>query len=410
MGLLDRFRRNPTSEKRDVTHLNAIPLNSDGYVVDAGVPVTERTALQSIAVNACVRLLADSVAGLPMEAYREQNGLCVSLDPQPSLVRKPWSRLTTFEWLYQTVSSLALRGNSYHLVVGRDSLEYPTDLEPIHPDLVQIEWNATDLSERWVYRINGQRVPNEDIVHIRRFALASHPYGLSPIEEARQGIGMALAAERFGARYFGQAAQPSAVLETDKDLTREQSRELLEGWKASHGGKRFPAVLAGGLNYRTISLTPEESQFLQTRQFQTSEIAMLFGVPPHMIGQTDKSTSWGTGIEQQSIGFVRYTLRPWLTCIEQALSDLLPRGQKVRFNADALLRGDLKSQSESWLTARNGGWLNVNEIRAYLDLPPVEGGDSYIQPLNMGPLGAEPPDAPTPPPADDQGEPNGPQV
>jgi HK97 family phage portal protein len=148
-------------------------------------------------------------------------------------------------------------------------------------------------------------------------------------------------------------------------------------------------VLSGGFKWKPITITPEESQFLETRKFQVTEIARLFGVPPHMIGDLERSTSWGTGIEQQSIGFVTYTLRPWLTRIESALSKQLPGGQFVKFNVDGLLRGDSKSRHESYRLGLDGGYYSPNEVRAWEDLAPIENGDSYRQPLNFGPLGAE---------------------
>lgn len=150
------------------------------------------------------------------------------------------------------------------------------------------------------------------------------------------------------------------------------------------------------LKWRPIAITPNESQFLETRQFQRSEIAMWFRIPPHMIGDTTKTTSWGTGLEQQSIGFVTYTLRPWLTCIEQALSMLLPRGQFALFNANGLLRGDVKSRWEAYRIGRDTGVYSVNDLRALENLPPVEGGDGRLQPLNFVPLGYEPPEQPVP--------------
>jgi HK97 family phage portal protein len=217
--------------------------------------------------------------------------------------------------------------------------------------------------------------------------------GLSPIEQARQGIGLSLAAERYGARFFGDSANPSAVLETDANLTDDAARRTVESWVSSHGGRRHPALMSGGLKYRPISITPEESQFLETRGYQRGEIAMLYGIPPHMIGDTEKSTSWGSGIEQQSIGFVQFTLLAWLRPIEAAYSKyLLPRGQSMRFNVSGLLRGDTAQRYTAYTQARNAGWLNVDEIRALEDLEPVPNGAgaSYIQPLNMGPLGSDP--------------------
>lgn len=403
MSFLDRFRRNQDVEQRDLTSSDAIPSNSDGFGVDAGEYVSDRSALSVVTVFACVRLLADNIASLPMDAFRKQGDLRVSLEPQPSLIRAPLPALTNFDWAYQVVTSLALRGNAYLVVMSRDALEFATELLPVHPDAMQVDRDPDTGKPR--YRIGGHQVPNADMLHIRRFPLPGELEGISPIEKARQGIGMALAAERYGARYFGQSANPSAVLETDANLTPGQAKELRDTWITSHAGKRHPAVLSGGIRYRPITVTPEESQFLQTRQFQAGEIAKMFGVPPHMVGDTQKSTSWGSGIEQQSIGFVTYTLRPWLKCIEDSLSTLLPRSQYVRFNVDALLRGDTKARYESYTQARNAGWLNVNEIRALEDRAPVPNGDDYLQPLNMGPLGSDPTKTPEPAaPADEDEE------
>jgi HK97 family phage portal protein len=364
------------------------PSNVDGHWSDTGDWVTERTALQLIAVQACVRILADSIASLPLDVFRKVGGTRTEVTPTPPLILQPYAKLTAFEWKMQAVTSLALRGNSYHLIVERDRLEYPTQAIPIHPDYVRVQFNYDTYQV--TYWIHGELVPTADIIHIRRFTLPGSPVGLSPINAARQGIGLGLAAERYGARYFGDSANPSSVLETDQELSPEAARYAQQQWLSSHGGHRHPAMLSGGLKWRPIQITPNESQFLETRKFQRSEIAMLYGIPPQMIGDTEKYTSWGTGIEQQSIGFVTYTLRPWLTCIESVLSNLLPRGQYAQFNVGALLRGDQKARYEAYLQARNAGWMNVNEIRELEDRPPVPNGDDFLQPLNYGPLGSDP--------------------
>lgn len=392
MSLLrDAFeRRGASASEARAFQSSVIPSNYEGFGSDSGEYVSDRSALQLIAVQACVRLLADSIAGLPLDAFRKSGDLRQEVSPAPSLVREPFAGLTTFEGMFQTVTSLAMRGESVSVVMARDSLEYATSLLPIHPENWWVDRNRTTGEP--VYHVHGQQVPTADVVHVKRFSLPEELHGLSPIASARLGIGIGLAAERYGARWFGQSANPSSVLETEQTLTEPQVQETQRSWLASHGGTRYPAVLSGGFKWKQISITPEESQFLETRRFQRSEIAMLFGVPPHMIGDTEKSTSWGTGIEQQSIGFVTYTLRPWLTCIEQAWSALLPRGQFVRFNVSALLRGDTKARYDSYTQARNAGWLNVDEIREIEDRPPIPdgSGQSYIQPLNMGPLGSDP--------------------
>lgn len=392
MAFLDRFRKQQPGTGPEARALDpsAIPRNSEEYGGNAsGVWVSDLRAMQSVAVSACVQVLADSIAALPLDGYRKQGGLRVEMDPPPPLVRETFGpELSHFEGFDQIVRPLAMRGESLCLISGLDYLEHPSRLTPIHPDdwWVRREGKFDEL----VYKINGVDFGAAEVKHIKRYSMPGQLHAISPIANAAQSIGISLAAERYGATYFRDAANPSAVLESDQDMTDDQIGLTQRTWLESHGGRRRPAVMTGGLKYRAISISPNESQFLETRKFQRGEIAMMFRIPPHMIGDTERSTSWGTGIEQQSIGFVRYTLRPWLVCIEQALSSLLPRGQYVRFNVDALLRGDTKAQAESFLLARNGGWLNVNEIRSYYDRAPVEGGDSYIQPLNMGPLGSDP--------------------
>ncbi|MFI5783506.1 phage portal protein [Nocardia sp. NPDC051570] len=381
-------------EQRALTD-SAIPPNWVG-ASESGVAVSERTALQHLTVYACVRILADAVASLPLDAYRRRGPTRQEVPSPPAWVTRPDRRWTRFEWLWQLVASLALRGNAYLYVMSREPVTgYPTGLVPLHPDDVVVHGvDARGIPTGAVlsYMVCGTPVDAAEIVHLRRFVLPGSVIGISPIEQARQGIGLGLAAERFGARWFGESANPSSVLETDQALSGDAATHLQKQWISSHGGRRHPAVLSGGVKWRPISITPEESQFLETRKFQRGEIAMLFGIPPHMIGDTERSTSWGAGIEAQGIGFVTYSLRPWLACIEDALSDLTPRGQFVRFNVGGLLRGDQKARYDAYASARTAGWMSVNEIRALEDLPPIEGGDTYIQPLNYGPLGATPTD------------------
>lgn len=369
-----------------------IPSNGEaGSFSDAGESVNERTALRLIVVYACVGILADSIAALPIDQFRRRSRTVREEVPASRMVRE-----LDYERVYQYVTSLALRGNGYGIVTERDPLEFPVSVLPVHPDDVTVEPirdGSVDPRRRgWRYRVGGDLVPDEDVIHLRRFVLPGLPVGLSPIEAAAQAIGLGLAADRFGARWFGDGAAPASILSTEQDLDDTQVRRAQESWVNTHGGRRLPAVMSGGWEYKPVTITPNESQFLETRKFQRSEIAMLYRVPPHMIGDTEKSTSWGTGIEQQSLGFVKFTLMPWLRCIETAISDQLPRGQFVRFNVDALLRGDLKSRYEAYTHARNAGWLNVDEIRELEDREPVPDGrgQDYLQPLNMGPLGSDP--------------------
>lgn len=374
----------------------SVPSNLEGGAVTAGVPVNDNSALQLTAFYACVRLLADSIGSLPWDAYRKRSGTREEVDPQPSLLRDPCPGMTSFEWKHVMVVSLAMRGNFYGLVTTRDRLEYPTAILPLHPDQVRIDRDPDTFEKRaW---INGKRYPMGDLFHVKAFTLPGADEGLSPVSMAGQSLGLGMAAERFGAKWFAEGAAPSSVLETDAALTDEQVRRVQQTWVASHGGRRLPAVLSGGFTWKPITITPEESQFLETRKMQVTEIARLFGVPPHMIGDLEKSTSWGTGIEQQSIGFVTYTLRPWLSRIEAALSQIVPGGQFVKFNVDGLLRGDIKSRYEAYRVAVEGGWMSPDEVRELEDRAPIPGGvgKGFRQPLNFGPLGADPAITPSP--------------
>lgn len=378
---------------------DGIPRNSENFHSDAGEVISDRTALQLIAVNACVRLLSDSVASLPLDAVKKVGKIREEVDPLPAIIADPFVDEATFGGMYQTVTSLGLRGEMLHYIAARDRMEYATQLLPIHPDW----WNVRPDPDTWapIYSINGTDVPTADVVHIKRFSMPGCLRGMSPIEQAKQSIGLGLAAERYGARWFGDSANPSSVLETEQDLDDDQAKRNQQSWIDSHGGRRRPAMLSGGLKWKAIAINPDESQFLETKKYTRSEIAMLFGIPPHMIGDVSGSTSWGSGIEQQSLGFVKFTLRPWLQCIEEAFSRLLPDGVYAQFNLDALLRGDSKSRSEFYTQARNAGWMNVNEIRELEDRPPVEGGEDYLQPLNFGPLGSDPLAAKEPAPQGD---------
>ena len=402
MSFLSRAFIPQRVESRDITGLNGVPTPGEDAAMVAGW-TPEGNAMALSAFYACVTLLADTIASLGVSAYRQVGSARVLVDPAPRLLRDdgPYPGMTWFEWLWMEMESLAVTGQGYGLITARDGDDRPTAIMPVHPDVVQVH---IPRDARWpepVYRIEGEHIPNRDIVHVRRYPIAGAVLGMSPIQKAASAVGLALAAERYGLNYFRDSANPSSVLESELPLDEDQTRRIQQQWISSHGGRRRPAIMSGGVKWRPIALTPNESQFLETRQFQRSEIAMWFRVPPHMIGDTTKTTSWGTGIEQQSIGFVTYTLRPWLTCIEQALTVLLPRGQFAKFNIDGLLRGDVKTRWEAYRLGRDAGVYSVNDIRAMEDLSPVDDGDGRIQPMNFVPLGYEPPEGVEPQPEEE---------
>jgi HK97 family phage portal protein len=369
----------------------SVPSNWDIGTTSSGVAVNDSAALGVVTYNAGVQLLADSVAGLPWDQFRKRDGRRVEVDPQPSLLVSPSPDMSVFDWKHMAMVSLLMRGNFYGLITERDGLEYPTSILPLHPDSVRIDRDPDTYEKRvWV---NDRRYPTRDLFHIPGFRLPGSDMGLSPIGMARHSLGLSLAAQDFGGKWFRDGASPSSVLETDQAMDDNQAKTLQRSWVASHGGRRRPAVLSGGVKWKPITISPEESQFLQTRQHQQLEACQMLRIPPHMLSIVDKSTSWGTGIEQQSIGFVTYTLKPWLDRIEGYLNMVSPRGQFTKFNVDGLLRGDIKSRYEAYRIAVEAGFKNRDEIRAHEDMPPIPGGAGQIfsQPLNFGELGAEPP-------------------
>ncbi|MET8627941.1 phage portal protein [Kitasatospora sp. NPDC004669] len=361
----------------------------------AGVPVTEETAMQLIAVYACVRIISTALSGLPLDAVRMQGEVRRPLDPPPLIVSDPFggtnslARLTRRVGIQQMAVSCLLRGNAYAVVLQRDRYYRPTMLQVLHPDRVDV---ALDATGRRQYTVNRTPVDAEDIVHIAAMAPPESPKGVSVIQAARQSIGLGLAAEEFGSRFFGSGAHMSGIVQVPGDLDRERARQLKDSFQASHGGlsnAHTVGVLTGGAEWKPISVTPEDAQFLGTRAAQNLDIAMLFGIPPHMLGQVDRTTSWGTGIEQQSLGFLKYTLASWIGLFEDAWSAMLPAPQVAKFNVEGLLRTDTAGRFAVYMMARNAGLLTIDEIRAKEDLAPLPdgaGADPFV-PLNSSASG-----------------------
>lgn len=372
------------TEKRLLYNSAAVPPPGMDMMSVDGVVSTNR-AMQSLVVFACVRLLADTIAALPWRAYRrDADGIPQPVREQPKVLQQPYPTFDLFQWKWMVVASLALRGNSYHLVTSRDNQGNPTGLLPLHPDAVSLQSRSDQLL--WfdpLYRVLGEPVPSEDVIHIRRFTSPGDAHGLSPIRQAAIAIGMGLAAEEYGYRYFKDSANPSGTLSTEQDIDEGAVQRVQKNWIASHGGRRLPAVLTNGFKFETLSISPEESQFLETRQFQRSEICMMYGVPPILIGDTKETTAWGTGVEQITQGAVTYTFSAWTACIESEISSLLPRGQFVRFDYNALLRGDIARRFAAYKDGIAGTWLTPNEVRAYEELSPVDGGDTLLQATNL---------------------------
>jgi len=367
----------------------AIPSNGSlSGITTAGVPVTDDTAMQLIAVAASVRILANSVAGLPFDAVKADGDIRKVIQPAPAIMADPFGgasdtrMFTRRAGISQMMVSLLLRGNAYALVLSRDTFNRPNRLRVLHPDRVKCEFDKDGFR---TYEVNRLPVDAENIVHLIGLSFPESPTGMSVISYARNAIGLGLAAEEFGSRFFANGAHMTGYVAVPGDLDREKARTLKEVFTSGHAGLKNShtvGVLTGGAEWKPISVTPEDAQFLGTRAAQNLDVATLFGVPPHLLGQMDKTTSWGTGIEQQGLAFLAYTLASWLGIFEDAWSAMLGRGVSARFNIDALLRTDAAGRYAVYGAARSAAILTTNEIRALENYPPIEGGDDISAPLN----------------------------
>lgn len=363
-----------------------------GYTSAAGVSVTAAEAARFAPVFSCVKVLAESVGMLPLNLMvRADRAREKALDhPLYRLLHlAPNSYMTSQEWLEMLVAHLCLRGNHYSWINRvRGTVR---ELLPLNPDAV-----TAKLNDNWevVYNVTfpdgSQRsLPARDVFHVRLMSLDGLN-GLSPIAQARNTIGLGIAAERFGSRLFKNNSRPSGMLSTDKKLDKSQVEELRERWQTANSGDNElrTAILHGGLSWTAISITPEDAQFLETRKYQRSEIAGIFRVPAHMINDMEKATF--SNIEHQSISFVTQSLSPLLRRIEQRIEASLLAPTELtdhyaKFNVNALLRGDMKARSEYMWRRFQMGSLNADEIREFEDENPIADGSggTYWVPANM---------------------------
>lgn len=360
-----------------------------GKPTGSGMNIGHDNALRIIAVYACVRVLAQGVASLPLVLYK-RNG-----DGKERAVRHPLynlmrnspnDRQTAFEFIEHGQTCLAMRGNAYNLI-NRDARGQVGEIIPLKPDEIQLA-EASNGQLFYESAELNRTLPARAILHIRGMTLDGK-LGLSPITLAREGLGLAMAAELHGATLFGNGATPTGAVKMPKALTEEQANDFRKSWRKVHGGAENAnkiAILHSGMEYQQVGLSPEDAQFLETRKFQISEIARLFGVPAHMINDLEKATF--SNIEHMSLAFVIHTLRPWLVRWEQRLNQTLltPTERKkyyFEFLVDGLLRGDTASRYSAYMTGRQGGWLSSNDIRAMENMNPIKGGDEYLSPLNM---------------------------
>lgn len=346
----------------------------------SGEKVTQDTALQVAAVMACVGLIADSVASLPLRALRQRGDVTEPL-PTPKIFVDPSFTVTQYELIHQTVTSLALYGNAY-VYVDRAANGDPIALTPLHPNNVDVY--TPDMKGRR-YSVAGQPVEIENMLHLRWWTPPQAVRGISPIEEQKTTIGLALAMERHLAQFYGEGATPSSVLETDSDITETQAKILRETWEATHRRHRKPAILTNGLRWRPVTTSASDMELNQSRELQIAQVARIFRVPAYLIGAKGDSQTYSNA-EMAGQHFVTYTLLPWLKRLESGFSTLLPRPQFVQFDTEAFLRADTLTRFRAHQIAISSGIRTPNEARQIENLEPYPGGDEFFLALPGAPM------------------------
>ena len=362
----------------------------------SGANVNEFSAMRVSAVYACVRILAESIAALPLHVYEYKDGGKERAVNHPLYFRlhdAPNPEMTSFIFRELMMTHLLLHGNCY-AYIQRDFGGSVVALHPLEPNRMTVE---RDDSGQIVYRYLTSAGENEqikksttvtyqrdDILHVPALGF-NGLIGFSPIAMARNAIGVAIATEEFGAKFFENGARPSGILKVPHVL--KDPSKLSESWQKAYGGTGNTgkvAVLEEGVTYESISIPPNDAQFLDTRKFQLNEIARIFRVPPHMIADLERATF--SNVEHLSLEFVKFSLNPWVIRWEQSLNKALmtpnERGKIfVKFNVDGLMRGDYQSRMAGYATARQNGWLSANDIREMEDLNPIseeDGGNYYL--------------------------------
>lgn len=363
----------------------------------SGVRVDPESALRAAAVFACVRILAETLGSLSLHVYRRLPGGGKERFPAHPLYQllhnAPNEEMTSTEWRECQMGAKALRGNGYSRIEFRGDGR-PGAIWPLHPDRTRVVRDLRTKELRYEYSDeNGRLVTyrHGEVIHERSFG-GNGIIGYSPIRQAAEAVGISLAAEEHGARFFSNGATLGGILEHPAQLTDPAYDRLKKSFAANQGSvinSHKPLILEEGMKWHDVPLNHEQAQFLETRKFQVTEIARIFRVPPHMIADLEKATF--SNIEHQAIEFVTHTMLPWVVRAEQRFNQtlLLPAEQKdlfCEFSLETLLRGDIKSRFEAYQIMRRNGALNANEWREKENLNPIEGGDTYVIEAAMIPI------------------------
>lgn len=344
-------------------------------------------AMRLSAVFACLRLLSESVATLPLDVFRSVAGTRVEVD-KPGFLRFDPPRMTQSTYFGQVMMSLLCDGNAFIATV-RNELGEVIWLAVLDPTAVTVKATPQGIDR---YFVGGKEYGWLDIMHIRGMTLPGQVRGVSPLKMARDVVTGGRRAQDFGTSFMANSAMPPAVIEIPDsgevgNEAQEKAKRIAKTWQDTHGGSGNAGkvgVLLGGAKLTTIAISPDDAQWLDSKRFSVSEIARFYGVPPHLIADASNSTSWGSGLAEQNLAFAQYSLQPWVTRIEEAHSRLLVGGEFVKLNIDARLRPSIADRFASYASGIDAGHLTINEARRLEDRPPVPWGDTPLTPSTPG--------------------------
>lgn len=349
--------------------LSEIMAEERGASTYAGPTVTEGSAMRLAAVWSCVNLLADIVSTFPVQQFAAP-GEEMELAP---VIAEPSATVDPIGWRRQAMVSWLLRGNVYGIETSTLPSGWPRLVEIAHPDWIGAHQERRLGPIEW--SLNGKKLDAATMRHAAAFTVPGSPLGLSPIGQTRQSIGLGLAVQEYGARWFGDGAHPSALLKTEKPVNEEQAKTIKQRFLDAIRGKREPLVVGLGMSYEAIQVAPNESQFLETIKANRTEIAAIF--LPHLI-LSETATMTYTNVESRSLDLLVFDVQPWLVRLEAWLSRMIPRGQTVKFNTDDLVRTTFKDRIEAEVAAVKGGIFSPDDARAMEDKPPIPDGKGKV--------------------------------
>lgn len=370
------FKRAAVQQFNSYGSMSTTVYGNTSILSSAGERVDEYTALGVSTVLACVALLSDSVASLPIRCYKTSGSNRTEIE-LPSVLTKPDLDMSTFDLIHQVMASVALHGNGYLMIV-RDRLGEPVQLIPLHPYQMQVLPDKNMSARRYLHL--GNEIPTDDMIHIRWFTPPQSLVGISPINQQRTIIGLGLAMDRHLAQWYGDGATPSSILETESKLSPEAAEVLRNTWSDTHRRRRLPAVLTDGLKWRPISSSAADMELIATRDAMVAEIARIFRIPSHLLGIKGDGQTYAN-VEQASLNFLTHTLAPWMRRLEAAISRVLPDGVNVSFDTTGLLRSDALARFQIYKLAISAGVMTPNEVRSLEGLDPYDGGDQFVQAL-----------------------------